>query len=71
MSDVTFEAQPGRVTALLGPNGSGKTTTLRMDLAEIDYAADRRVGGFSSHVLAWAIGLSAVGVWRTLSSDIQ
>ncbi|MFI6705047.1 ABC transporter ATP-binding protein [Nonomuraea sp. NPDC050478] len=27
--DVSFEARPGQVTALLGRNGSGKTTTLR------------------------------------------
>ncbi|GLY08397.1 MULTISPECIES: ATP-binding cassette domain-containing protein [Actinoplanes] len=28
--DVTFSAAPGRITGLLGLNGSGKTTTLRM-----------------------------------------
>ena len=28
--DVTFHASPGRVTGLLGLNGSGKTTTLRI-----------------------------------------
>lgn len=32
VSDVTFTAAPGRVTAFLGPNGSGKTTTLAMIL---------------------------------------
>jgi ABC-2 type transport system ATP-binding protein len=30
VDDVTFSAVPGRVTGLLGLNGSGKTTTLRM-----------------------------------------
>lgn len=30
--DVTFRLQPGCVTGLLGPNGSGKTTTLRLAL---------------------------------------
>lgn len=29
LDDVSFEVQPGRVTGFLGPNGSGKTTTLR------------------------------------------
>ncbi|NTT86169.1 heme ABC transporter ATP-binding protein [Tabrizicola fusiformis] len=30
LSDVAFEAQPGQITAIVGPNGSGKTTLLRM-----------------------------------------
>ncbi|MDQ0793501.1 ATP-binding cassette domain-containing protein [Streptomyces sp. B1I3] len=32
VDDLTFEAQPGRVTALLGAPGSGKTTALRLML---------------------------------------
>ncbi len=32
MNDLTFEARPGAVTALLGPSGSGKTTALRLML---------------------------------------
>ncbi|OKK04870.1 hypothetical protein AMK26_16500 [Streptomyces sp. CB03234] len=32
VDDLTFEARPGSVTALLGPTGSGKTTALRMML---------------------------------------
>lgn len=30
VDDVSFRCEPGRVFALLGPNGSGKTTMLRM-----------------------------------------
>ena len=30
VSDVTFTAQPGRVTGFLGPNGAGKSTTMRV-----------------------------------------
>ena len=30
VNDLSFEVAPGRVTGFLGPNGSGKTTTLRI-----------------------------------------
>ena len=30
VDDVTFTAEPGRVTGFLGPNGAGKSTTLRI-----------------------------------------
>ena len=30
VQDLSFTVAPGRVTGFLGPNGSGKTTTLRM-----------------------------------------
>ena len=29
IDQVTLRAEAGRITAMLGPNGSGKTTTLR------------------------------------------
>ena len=32
VSDLSFTVEPGRVTGFLGPNGSGKTTTMRMIL---------------------------------------
>lgn len=32
VNDLSFTAEPGRVTGFLGPNGSGKTTTLSMVL---------------------------------------
>lgn len=32
LDDVSFRVEPGRVTAFLGPNGSGKTTTMRIIL---------------------------------------
>jgi ABC-2 type transport system ATP-binding protein len=39
--DLTFAVQPGRVTGLLGPNGSGKTTTLRCILGLVRPTAGR------------------------------
>ncbi|MGZ4543109.1 MAG: ABC transporter ATP-binding protein [Mycobacteriaceae bacterium] len=35
VNDLTFAVEPGTVTGFLGPNGSGKTTTLRMVLGLI------------------------------------
>jgi ABC-2 type transport system ATP-binding protein len=36
VDDVSFVAEPGRVTGFLGPNGAGKTTTLRMLLGLVE-----------------------------------
>ena len=33
VDDLSFRAEPGRVTGFLGPNGAGKTTTLRVIVA--------------------------------------
>ena len=30
VNDVSFAAEPGRVTGFLGPNGAGKSTTMRI-----------------------------------------
>ena len=30
VDDLSFDVQPGKVTGFLGPNGSGKTSTLRI-----------------------------------------
>jgi ABC-2 type transport system ATP-binding protein len=32
VDDLSFTAQPGKITGFLGPNGAGKTTTMRMIL---------------------------------------
>ncbi len=39
VDDLTFTVEPGRVTGFLGPNGSGKTTTLRMLLGLVHPSA--------------------------------
>jgi ABC-2 type transport system ATP-binding protein len=36
VDDVSFVAEPGRVTGFLGPNGAGKSTTLRMMLGLVE-----------------------------------
>jgi ABC-2 type transport system ATP-binding protein len=36
VSDLSFRAEPGRVTGFLGPNGAGKSTTLRALLGLIE-----------------------------------
>jgi len=45
VDDVSFRIQPGRVVGLLGPNGSGKTTTLRMLLGLVSPTAGRAMIG--------------------------
>src|SRR4051794_19791102 len=43
---LSFTVEPGRVTGFLGPNGSGKTTTLRMILSLVTpTAGSATIGG--------------------------
>ena len=43
--DLSFEVRPGRVTGFLGPNGSGKTTTLRCLLGLVTPTSGRALVG--------------------------
>jgi ABC-2 type transport system ATP-binding protein len=46
VDDLSFEIHPGRVVGLLGPNGSGKTTTMRMLLGLVAPTSGRvTIGG--------------------------
>ncbi len=81
VEDLSFTVRPGRVTGFLGPNGSGKTTTLRMLLGLItpsagaatiggqqyaDLAVPGRVVGASLEASAHP-GRTARGHLRTLA----
>src|ERR687890_627286 len=41
LSDLTLEVRPGEVFGLLGPNGSGKTTTIRLWLGPLRPSSGR------------------------------
>ncbi len=46
VDDLAFTVEPGRVTGFLGPNGSGKTTTLRMLLGLVrPSSGEATIGG--------------------------
>ena len=68
VADVTFAAEPGRITSLIGPNGAGKSTVL--NLACGFYAPDRGavrlakrdIAGLPSHRIARA------GIARTFQT---
>lgn len=44
VDDVSFEVRPGVVTGFLGPDGAGKSTTMRLMLG-IDRGAGTTPGG--------------------------
>jgi len=47
VNDLSFEIRPGEVFGLIGPNGSGKTTTVRMILGLLEPDGGQvSVGGF-------------------------
>ncbi|MER7274650.1 branched-chain amino acid ABC transporter ATP-binding protein/permease [Dactylosporangium sp. NPDC000244] len=70
VDDVSFEAHPGRITAIVGPNGSGKTTT--MNLISGYYTPDagtvmlgeRVISGLPAHRVA------RCGVGRTFQTPL-
>lgn len=47
VKDVSFEVAPGEIFGLLGPNGSGKTTSIRiiLDIYEPDSGSVSILGG--------------------------
>jgi ABC-2 type transport system ATP-binding protein len=57
VSDLTFSAEPGRVTGFLGPNGAGKTTSLRILLGLVSATTGRAtIGGEDYPRLANPLG---------------
>lgn len=45
LDDVSFSIEPGEIVAILGPNGSGKTTTLRAISGLLGFHAGRLTSG--------------------------
>jgi ABC-2 type transport system ATP-binding protein len=52
VNDVSFVAEPGRVTGFLGPNGAGKSTTMRMMTGlTVPTKGKATIGGHDYHAI--------------------
>ena len=49
VDNISFEIAPGRIVGLIGPNGSGKTTTLKALLGLIPFEGELSVLGLDPH----------------------
>lgn len=71
VDDLSFEIRPGAITGLIGPNGSGKTTTLRMILGLIhpDSGHIALLGGVPGEAASDRIGYlpEERGLYRRMS----
>ncbi|WP_376704154.1 heme ABC transporter ATP-binding protein [Mesorhizobium sp. ISC25] len=45
VANVDFEARPGEIAAIVGPNGSGKTTFLRALSGDLGYSGEVNING--------------------------
>jgi iron complex transport system ATP-binding protein len=62
VNDVSFQAKPGEVLAIIGPSGSGKTTLLRAMTGELQYIghvllSGLEIGGLSPEAQAQIRGV--------------
>ncbi len=64
--DLSFDVRPGEVLGFLGPNGSGKTTTMRMILDIVRPAAGRSAS--SATRPAWSTRVASATCRRTAAS---
>jgi iron complex transport system ATP-binding protein len=54
IKDVSFNAQAGEMTVIVGPNGSGKTTLMRALSGDLPFAGKITINGHSlSHLKPW------------------
>jgi branched-chain amino acid transport system ATP-binding protein len=60
VADLSFAAEPGRITSIIGPNGAGKSTVLNLTCGfyQPDHGSirlgDREIAGLPSHAIARA-----------------
>jgi len=68
LADLSLEVRPGEVFGLLGPNGSGKTTTIRLLMGLLRPTAGRaRVAGFD----CWRQGLEVRRLVSYLPGELR
>lgn len=79
LNQVNFEIQPGRIVGLIGPNGSGKTTTLKAILGLTDFDGELSVLGMDPrtqrdalmHEVCFIADVAILPRWMRVSEAID
>jgi len=60
--DLTVDVLPGRGTGLLGPDGSGKSTTMRLTRGSVEYVAGGGPAGLVVLAASVAVTTAVAGI---------
>lgn len=67
--DISFDAEPGSITAILGPSGIGKSSLLHV-IGGMSPARSGSVNGIAADNISWVFQEDRLLPWRTLLENV-